>query len=107
MYRPVSATTISRLLLLFIFLATLMGGKVSAQSREEGIQVPNPGADLWREVRNADLRRKVQREVELGAEEEPSPPLTHHTPSRMPSSWSRMHPPEFSHGSPGLCSTPT
>lgn len=51
MYRPVSDTTISRVLQLLIVLVILVGGKVSAQTQPEGIQIPNPGTDLWREVR--------------------------------------------------------
>lgn len=51
MYRPVSRTASSLLLLLVVILAPVPGGGASANNREEGIQVPNPGTDLWREVR--------------------------------------------------------
>jgi len=51
MYRPVQDTVFSRLLPFIIVLLMVIGGGVSAQNLEEGIQVPNPGADLWREVR--------------------------------------------------------
>ncbi len=49
MCRPASGMVI--LLVLITLLATFSGSSVSAQTRQEGIQIPNPGADLWREVR--------------------------------------------------------
>ena len=51
MYRPVSGTAILRLLQLLIVLALVVAGNLSAQTQAEGIQLPNPGTDLWREVR--------------------------------------------------------